>query len=40
MLQGYFMIAWNIPKEIEDAPYQIMDGQNWFGIILKIIIEK
>ena len=26
----------SIPKEIEDAG--IMDGQNWFGIILKIII--
>ncbi len=33
MLQGYFK---SIPKEIEDAG--IMDGQNWFGIILKIII--
>ena len=33
MLQGYFR---SIPKEIEDAG--IMDGQNWFGIILKIII--
>ena len=33
MLQGYFK---SIPKEIEDAG--IMDGHNWFGIILKIII--
>ena len=33
MLQGYFK---SIPKEIEDAG--LMDGQNWFGIILKIII--
>ena len=33
MLQGYFK---SIPKEIEEAG--IMDGQNWFGIILKIII--
>ena len=33
MLQGYFK---SIPKEIEDAG--LMDGQNWFGIIIKIII--
>tara|TARA_Y100001970_G_scaffold41067_1_gene50647 strand:+ start:1297 stop:2490 length:1194 start_codon:yes stop_codon:yes gene_type:complete len=33
MLQGYFK---SIPKEIEDAG--IMDGQSWFGIIIKIII--
>ena len=33
MLQGYFK---SIPKEIEDAG--LMDGQNWFGIILRIII--
>ena len=33
MLQGYFK---SIPKEIEDAG--IMDGHNWFGIIIKIII--
>ena len=33
MLQGYFK---SIQKEIEDAG--IMDGHNWFGIILKIII--
>ena len=33
MLQGYFK---SIPKEIEDAG--LMDGQNWFGIIVKIII--
>ena len=33
MLQGYFK---SIQKEIEDAV--IMDGHNWFGIILKIII--
>ena len=33
MLQGYFK---SIPKEIEDAG--IMDGNSWFGIILKIII--
>ena len=33
MLQGYFK---SIPKEIEDAG--LIDGQNWFGIIAKIII--
>ena len=33
MLQGYFK---SIPREIEDAG--IMDGQSWFGIIIKIII--
>ena len=33
MLQGYFK---SIPKEIEDAA--LIDGYNWFGIILKIII--
>ena len=33
MLQGYFK---SIPKEIEDAG--LIDGQNWFGIIIKIII--
>ena len=33
MLQGYFK---SIPKEIEEAG--LMDGQNWFGIIIKIII--
>ncbi len=33
MLQGYFK---SIPKEIEEAG--LIDGQNWFGIILKIII--
>ena len=33
MLQGYFK---SIPKEIEDAG--LIDGQNWFGIIVKIII--
>ena len=33
MLQGYFK---SIPKEIEDAA--LIDGHNWFGIILKIII--
>ena len=33
MLQGYFK---SIPKEIEEAG--LIDGQNWFGIIIKIII--
>ena len=33
MLQGYFR---SIPKELEDAA--IIDRQNWFGIIFKIII--
>ena len=33
MLQGYFR---SIPKEIEEAG--LIDGQNWFGIIIKIII--
>ena len=33
MLQGYFK---SIPKELEEAG--IMDGQNWFGIIVKIIL--
>tara|TARA_B100000945_G_scaffold116104_1_gene92249 strand:- start:27 stop:1142 length:1116 start_codon:yes stop_codon:yes gene_type:complete len=33
MLQGYFK---SIPKEVEDAG--LIDGQNWFGIIVKIII--
>ena len=33
MLQGYFK---SIPKEIEDAG--LMDGQNWFGIIIKICL--
>ena len=33
MLQGYFK---SIPKEIEEAG--LIDGQNWFGIIFKIII--
>ena len=33
MLQGYFR---SIPKELEDAA--IIDRQNWFGIIIKIII--
>ncbi len=33
MLQGYFK---SIPKEIEEAG--LIDGQNWFGIIMKIII--
>ena len=33
MLQGYFK---SIPKELEEAA--ILDRQNWFGIIFKIII--
>ncbi len=33
MLQGYFK---SIPREIEEAG--LIDGQNWFGIIIKIII--
>ena len=33
MLQGYFR---SIPKEIEEAG--LIDGQNWFGIIIRIII--
>ena len=33
MLQGYFK---SIPKELEEAG--IIDGQNWLGIILKIIL--
>ena len=33
MLQGYFK---SIPKELEEAG--IIDGQNWFGIIFKIIL--
>ncbi len=33
MLQGYFR---SIPKEIEEAG--LIDGQDWFGIIIKIII--
>ncbi len=33
MLQGYFK---SIPKEIEEAG--LIDGQSWFGIILKVII--
>ena len=33
MLQGYFK---SIPKEIEEAG--LIDGQNWFGIIIKIIV--
>ncbi len=33
MLQGYFK---SIPKELEEAG--IIDGQNWFGIIYKIIL--
>ena len=33
MLQGYFK---SIPKDIEEAG--LIDGQNWFGIIIKIII--
>ncbi len=33
MLQGYFK---SIPKELEEAG--IIDGQNWLGIIFKIII--
>ncbi len=33
MLQGYFK---SIPKELEEAG--IVDGYNWFGIILKIVL--
>jgi len=33
MLQGYFK---SIPKELEEAG--IIDGQNWLGIIFKIIL--
>ncbi len=33
MLQGYFK---SIPKEIEEAG--LIDGQNWYGIIIRIII--
>ncbi|MDC2987500.1 carbohydrate ABC transporter permease [Candidatus Pelagibacter bacterium] len=33
MLQGYFR---SIPREIEEAG--LIDGQNWFGVIIKIII--